>query len=212
MKIPRLADASRGISVILRPRRTAPARTPSHAGRRILPRKGNKPGRGSGHGSRGLGCRGALTRPRLCSSTLSHKQRGRGGTHQGVWRFDEGRRMPRPPPIPNPSPANSAGEGSQSSARGQPARKRILLSPMGFMGERPGEGGGRGMRQCQPKRGSGLPSPAKRGDGGRGEGAPLACAGSLGFRAAHPQPCVGRGRSPSMIAAPRSPAPRFCWT
>ncbi len=41
-----------------------------------------KPGRGSGHRLRGLGCRGALTRPRLGSSTLSHKQRGRGGTLQ----------------------------------------------------------------------------------------------------------------------------------
>ncbi len=156
-----------------------------------------KPGRGSGHRSRGLGCRGALTRPRLCSSTLSHKQRGRGGTHQGRGVDRLGPVRGPAPPIPNPSPANCAGEGSS------PAR-------FGRLGARAGEAPS-GTRQ-RPKSGlsafaaAGLPAPGQPRPRAAGRPSPGRSAFQVSLSPAQRGTGAGGGGSYGMRGSQSNPA------
>jgi hypothetical protein len=101
-----------GHPVIQRPRRAGVAPHTVPRGPKDLAGVTSQPGRGSGHQCRGLRCRGALTRPRLCSSTLSHKQRGRGGTLQGRMRVDGFGAHPRRPPSPALPPQTARGKGA----------------------------------------------------------------------------------------------------
>jgi hypothetical protein len=120
-------------------------------------------GRGSGHRRRGLGCRGALTRPRLCSSTLSHKQRGRGGTHQawacirrvgcGVgepsWRLEMRPCIPR---LPSPRPLSRKRERGEFD-RAPAGVECVLVKPRAGRDSGPSRGFPLSQRQVHPPSG-----------------------------------------------------------
>jgi hypothetical protein len=167
--------------VILSPKRAEPAanRTPRA---KDLAAGTYKPGRGSGQGCRGLGCRGPSPGRADTRATLSHKQRGRGGTLRAwVWAGRPGARAgaPQPQPFPrklrggrepvgcarpagvqfrSPPPLRSGGRGpGGGGCRGMSDRPSNLdrsspLSRRSLPGEGPGEGPARGMRWAQVTR------------------------------------------------------------
>ena len=92
--------------------------------------------------SRGRGSAGALTRPRLCSYPVHTRIEVPTG-RPGAWPSA---------PHPQPFPRKQRGEGSPSSAPGQPKRSRILPSPHAQRAGRAGGGATRGMRWEQLKR------------------------------------------------------------
>jgi hypothetical protein len=118
--------------VIQRPKRTALARGTSVAGRRISPRMPLSPGAAAVTATEASAAVGPSPGRADTRATLSHKQRGRGGTLQSFGVAGQARCSGRRPPSPALPPQTARGKGASRVRRASRSALEFSSPPWGL--------------------------------------------------------------------------------